>query len=100
MSDYKTYEVRVYADGTKKWFLSGKLHREDGPAVEYANGSKHWYLHGEELTEEEHRLLSTQTEANIGISTVKNSPKKNTGSAQAGSLATERSLRSTASNAN
>jgi hypothetical protein len=23
---YKTYEVRVYTNGTKEWFLNGKLH--------------------------------------------------------------------------
>jgi hypothetical protein len=31
--------------GTKRWRLHGKLHREDGPAVEYVSGSKFWYLH-------------------------------------------------------
>ena len=30
--------------------LNGKLHREDGPAVEWANGRKHWYLNGREIT--------------------------------------------------
>jgi len=30
---------------TKRWILNGKLHREDGPAVEYANGYKAWYFH-------------------------------------------------------
>jgi hypothetical protein len=38
------YTVRVYSDGTKKWHLNGKLHREDGPAVEYPDGSRYWYL--------------------------------------------------------
>jgi hypothetical protein len=33
-------------DGTKFWYLNGKLHREDGPAVEYASGRKTWYLNG------------------------------------------------------
>lgn len=56
-------------DGTRNWYLNGKLHRTDGPAVEYvqrkkrtlllglcwgknvpddeyANGEKHWYLNG------------------------------------------------------
>ena len=32
------------ANGTKYWYLNGKLHREDGPAIEYANGEKQWYL--------------------------------------------------------
>ena len=40
------YTVKVYADGTKFWYLNGKRHREDGPAVEYAHGPKHWYLNG------------------------------------------------------
>jgi hypothetical protein len=31
-------------DGTKRWYLNGKLHRTDGPAIEYANGDKRWYL--------------------------------------------------------
>ena len=39
-------ECRLYADGTKQWRLNGKLHREDGPAVECASGTKEWFLHG------------------------------------------------------
>ena len=71
-----TYEVKVYpdgdkfwfldgqqhrvdgpavewADGTKYWYLNDKLHREDGPAIEWAGGDKRWYLDGKELTEAE-----------------------------------------------
>ena len=40
------YEVHVYSDKIKKWYLNGQLHREDGPAIEYADGSKEWYLNG------------------------------------------------------
>ena len=54
------YTVRVYPNGTKYWYLNGKLHREDGPAVEYANGSKSWYLSGERVTEEEHKRLTSK----------------------------------------
>ena len=43
------------ANGYKSWCLNGKLHREDGPAIEWANGDKSWYLNGEEVTEEEHK---------------------------------------------
>ena len=35
-----------YADGYKSWLLHGELHRVDGPAVERANGIKEWYLNG------------------------------------------------------
>jgi len=40
------YTVRVYANVAKDWYLNGKLHREDGPAVEYADGNNDWYLNG------------------------------------------------------
>jgi hypothetical protein len=33
-----------HSDGSKYWWVNGKLHREDGPAVEYTDGSKYWYL--------------------------------------------------------
>jgi len=38
-----------YANGTKEWYLNDKRHREDGPAVERADGSKFWYLNGKEI---------------------------------------------------
>ena len=40
-----------YPNGTKRWFLNGKLHREDGPAIEYLGGTKWWYLNGKRLSE-------------------------------------------------
>ena len=43
-----------WANGDKEWCLNGKLHREDGPASEWADGSKYWFLEGEELTESEY----------------------------------------------
>ena len=49
---YKTYEVKVYNDGSKFWYLNGELHREDGPAVECV-GDKYWYLNDTEYTEAE-----------------------------------------------
>ena len=30
--------------GTKSWYLNGKRHREDGPAIEWPDGTKWWYL--------------------------------------------------------
>jgi len=44
--------VEVYEDGSKRWYLDGKLHREDGPAFEHANGRKDWYLNGERHRED------------------------------------------------
>jgi len=42
----KEYKVKVYNNSTKWFNLEGKLHREDGPAVEWANGDKSYYLNG------------------------------------------------------
>ena len=39
-------ECKTYPNGNKSWYLNGKRHREDGPAVEYPNGDKEWYLNG------------------------------------------------------
>ena len=52
-----------YAGGYKEWWLNDKLHREDGPAIEGGDGSKRWYLEGVLLDEDQHR---TQTESCAG----------------------------------
>ena len=31
---------------TKEWWLKGKRHRVDGPAIEHTNGAKAWWLNG------------------------------------------------------
>ena len=48
----KMYKVIVHENGTKEWWLNGKLHREDGPAVECADGYKAWYLNGKRHRED------------------------------------------------
>lgn len=35
------------ADGTKMWFVDGKCHRDDGPAIERVDGTKMWYIDGQ-----------------------------------------------------
>jgi hypothetical protein len=50
-----------FADGTKYWYLNGKLHREDGPAVEWANGDKYWCLNNKKLTQAEFNLKMKKT---------------------------------------
>ena len=34
-------------DGDKVWYKDGKIHREDGPAIEYSNGTKGWSKNGQ-----------------------------------------------------
>ncbi|MDP2696082.1 MAG: hypothetical protein Q8O87_02405, partial [bacterium] len=48
-----------YADRVE-WRLDGKLHREDGPALEFANGTKSWYINGKSLTKKEFKLRTKQ----------------------------------------
>jgi len=43
----KKPELIIDSFGNKCWYFNGKLHREDGPAVEYADGGKSWWLNGE-----------------------------------------------------
>ena len=38
--------IAIYLDGSKCWYVEGKHHRLDGPAIEYADGSKFWYVEG------------------------------------------------------
>jgi hypothetical protein len=35
-----------FTNGQKEWYLNGKRHREDGPAIIRPRGTKSWYLNG------------------------------------------------------
>jgi hypothetical protein len=39
--------VYIHADGTRRWYLDGLLHREDGPAVLYPDGGREWWRFGQ-----------------------------------------------------
>jgi hypothetical protein len=45
MKNGKIYEVNGEFK-SHRWYLNGKLHREDGPAIEDENGSTRWFLNG------------------------------------------------------
>ena len=42
-----TYDVEEYSSGNKYWYINGKYHRENGPAIESKNGDKWWYVNDE-----------------------------------------------------
>jgi len=45
------YFINNPIDDSKYWYYKqGKIHREDGPALEYNDGTKHWWLNGNEYT--------------------------------------------------
>jgi hypothetical protein len=53
-------ESREYSSGNKYWYLNGRRHREDGPAVEYIYGNKEWWVNAEHIpctTQEEFERL-------------------------------------------
>jgi len=43
--------------GERVWYLNGKQHRLDGPAIDYGNELKEWWVNGKFVTELEHKLL-------------------------------------------
>jgi hypothetical protein len=55
----KEYKVEVTKTYTKWYNLEGKLHRENGPAIEWADGDKWYYINGKRHREDgpaiEHR---------------------------------------------
>lgn len=44
-------------DGTKHWWVDGKRHRLDGPAVEWVDGTKQWFVN-----DRRHRLVGPAIE--------------------------------------
>jgi len=45
LAEQPTMETNAFGD--KRWRLpNGKLHREDGPAVEFSDGYKEWWING------------------------------------------------------
>ena len=50
--DSKMIEHKVYSNGTQCWYLNGKRHREDGPAIVFSDGSQFWYLNGKRHRED------------------------------------------------
>jgi hypothetical protein len=42
-------ELHDHPNDVKTWWLNGKRHREDGPAIEYADGTKYWYINDIQL---------------------------------------------------
>lgn len=48
------YNTDINGCGYKSWFLNGKLHREDGPAIIWSDGLHEWWLNGSEYTKKDY----------------------------------------------
>ena len=53
MIETRKPELIENSDGSKGWYLNGKFHRLDGPAIELADGIKYWFIFGEEYKDKE-----------------------------------------------
>lgn len=42
--------LHIDSDGTKYWYLNGKNHRKNGPAIERPDGTREYYLNGKLIT--------------------------------------------------
>jgi len=42
-----TFTVSTDSHGSRFWLEDGRLHRQDGPAIELACGDRFWYQHGQ-----------------------------------------------------
>jgi hypothetical protein len=36
----------LLSNGVTQWWVDNKRHRTDGPAIEYGDGDRSWWLHG------------------------------------------------------
>jgi len=42
-----------FSDRDKAWYKEGKCHRDDGPAYEFSDGDKEWFILHKKLEEKE-----------------------------------------------
>ena len=50
-----------YPSGSKSWYQNGKLHRTDGPARQFANGEAEWYRNGLQVEPPGRNLRKTRS---------------------------------------
>ena len=48
-------------DGTKQWWINGKRHREDGPAIEDSCGTNQWYINGKNITKKVNSAIQNKS---------------------------------------
>jgi hypothetical protein len=46
MEHYRSDGPAIEEHRHKFWYFEGRLHREDGPAVENSDGTKEWCIYG------------------------------------------------------
>jgi hypothetical protein len=64
--------LKTYGDGSQMWFLNGKIHREDGPAVIYPDGTQMWFLNYKNITE---NVTNWAKERNVDLNNMSDADK-------------------------
>ena len=64
------YTVKVHNNGNKYWFLNGKRHREDGPAIECSTSGKYWFLDGTSYNEQEFNEKMNPSAKELSVSEI------------------------------
>ena len=64
-----------WAHGHKFWYINDKRHRVDGPAIEFANGDKLWFINDKKLNKREikifkHLKFAPKSECLLYINTI------------------------------
>ena len=49
----------IHADGSQQWRVDDKLHRIDGPAIIGADGSQEWYVKDRNITNEVRKWMKS-----------------------------------------
>jgi hypothetical protein len=50
----------IYANGTQEWWVNGKWHRLDGPAIIWADGTQEWWVNDKNITDKVEKWLKNQ----------------------------------------
>jgi hypothetical protein len=75
--------ARVWKDGTQEWFINGRRHRVDGPAVTLPNGETYYYLYDTFLSKAEH---------SVRVNTKENKPVEHIDTTSTATTSTEASV--------
>ena len=49
----------IHADGSQQWWVDGKKHRIDGPAYVDADGTQEWYVKDRNITNEVRKWMKS-----------------------------------------
>jgi hypothetical protein len=52
-----TLPAVIRVNKVKSWYIDGRLHRIDGPAIEYANGETRYWINGNHIPQLDNKCI-------------------------------------------